>query len=138
MEVIAWRLWELQVEISRSRAVPALARSPSAAPHLPEDGRHPHQEPNGDLSGLPCRYLFAKGPDRFRPDLAGWVSASLGKGVIDYQGLQSQTDPFLTIWRFRLYGGVVLSGDPRAPGEASAQVWALSVRNRPRGLFESS
>ncbi len=83
--------------------------------------------------------LSATGESFFEPFLRGGgqnrASASLGDGLVQYEGVQALHDPFLTIWRFRLYGGVMLGGDPRAPGVASPHLWAMSVREQPREIF---
>jgi hypothetical protein len=53
---------------------------------------------------------------------------NLGGGLILYQGAQALSDPCMTLWRFRLYGGVSFSGDPRMPEEASSDLWAATSR----------
>jgi len=63
---------------------------------------------------------------------------SLGGGLIDYHGVQASANPFLTVWRFRLYGGVAFGGDPQAPGHTSSDLWAISARQPPQGLFDGS
>ena len=62
------------------------------------------------------------------------VRASLGDGLILYQGVQAVDDPCLTLWRYQLYGGIVLGGDPRAPSETSSNIWASTSRRPIRGL----
>jgi hypothetical protein len=56
------------------------------------------------------------------------VVESLGAGLVEYQGAQALDDPSLTIWRFSLYGGVLLGGDPQASTEAPSCIWAISAR----------
>lgn len=63
---------------------------------------------------------------------------SLGGGLIDFHGVQANDNPLLTVWRFRLYGGAAFGGDPNAPGHTSSDLWALSARDRPGGLFDES
>ena len=40
------------------------------------------------------------------------VTANLGEGTFCYEGLQAEEPRELTIWRFSIYGGACLSGDP--------------------------
>jgi hypothetical protein len=64
------------------------------------------------------------------------VSQTLGNNVFRYEGLQSADEPELTIWRFEMYGGLQLAGDPCAPSELPKRVWAMSARNSIPGLFD--
>lgn len=76
--------------------------------------------------------LSATGEALFAPLLRGVVqgrvSVSLGEGEIQYEGAQAESDPFMTVWRFRLYGGVALGGDPAVPGYAARHIWAMSLK----------
>ncbi|GAA4814031.1 hypothetical protein GCM10023232_06870 [Sphingosinicella ginsenosidimutans] len=62
------------------------------------------------------------------------VLESLGGGLIEYEGAQAVNDPFLTIWRYRLYGGVVLT-DLANPNEAPSTIWASSSRSRSQSVL---
>jgi hypothetical protein len=54
------------------------------------------------------------------------VSETLGDGTFRYEGVQSAENPELSVWRFSAFGGLVLSGDPEAPGEISSQIGAMT------------
>ncbi|MFL9841725.1 hypothetical protein ABS767_12185 [Sphingomonas sp. ST-64] len=62
------------------------------------------------------------------------VAVSVGDGLLDYEGAQGVGDPALTIWRFRLYGGVMLA-DGDAPGERLTTIWASSSPQKEQSLF---
>jgi hypothetical protein len=53
---------------------------------------------------------------------------SLGDGVFDYAGLQSVEDPHLTVWKFRVMGGIQTAGDPTAPDEWPEFIWATTSK----------
>ncbi|HLM79420.1 MAG TPA: hypothetical protein VK302_02210 [Terriglobales bacterium] len=64
------------------------------------------------------------GWDFFRQVIASWntpnhVAESLGNGTFSYEGSQAADVPQMTIWRFSLYGPVILAGDPKTPGPVS-------------------
>jgi hypothetical protein len=50
------------------------------------------------------------------------VSGNLGEGTFTFEGVQSEKYPGLTMWRFRIYGGVDFGGDPNVHGAASLAV----------------
>jgi hypothetical protein len=54
------------------------------------------------------------------------VRSNLGEGTFCYEGLQAEEPRELTIWRFSIYGGACLSGDPKAPATTSSQVLAIT------------
>jgi hypothetical protein len=54
------------------------------------------------------------------------VTGDLGEGTFTYEGTQG-ADPELTMWRFRIYGGVDFGGDPNVYGTASL---AIAVTGR--------
>ena len=64
------------------------------------------------------------------------VQESLGKGLILYEGVQGVDNPSLTIWRFQIYGGVVLGGDPDAPDITASDIWAITSPRPIPGLFD--
>lgn len=55
------------------------------------------------------------------------VVGDLGAGTFTYEGAQSKEDPQLTMWRFRIYGGVDFGGDPNVHGPSSL---AIAVTGR--------
>ncbi len=64
------------------------------------------------------------GWDFFRQMIAKWntpkhVVENLGNGTFSYEGFEATDVPQMTIWRFSLYGPVVLVGDPKMPGPVS-------------------
>jgi len=62
------------------------------------------------------------------------VTRSLGDGLINYDGAQATDDPHLTVWRYRVYGGVTLS-DADSPAEMPDTIWASSSRLRSQSVF---
>jgi hypothetical protein len=54
------------------------------------------------------------------------VCENLGNGTFSYEGAQSAETPELSVWRFSVFGGLILSGDPDAPGEISSQIGAMT------------
>jgi hypothetical protein len=54
------------------------------------------------------------------------VREDLGNGTFSYEGVQSAENPELSVWRFSVFGGLILSGDPDAPGEISSQIGAMT------------
>jgi hypothetical protein len=54
--------------------------------------------------------------------------AALGGGVFDYAGLQSREDLCLTVWKFRVMGGIQTSGDPHRPDERPDLIWATTSK----------
>ncbi len=51
-----------------------------------------------------------------------YVSAAPGNGTFLYEGIQDATSPEATAWRFSVYGGLKLGGDPQAPLEESTRL----------------
>ena len=64
------------------------------------------------------------------------ISGSVGNGTFDYEGVQSVADPHVSIWKFRIFGGVKLGGDPDAPDEAPTCVWVTSSGPGTMSLFD--
>lgn len=56
------------------------------------------------------------------------VSQKLGGDTIQYEGVQDLDGPELSLWKFTIYGGVKLTGDP-IPTEHPSLVWGLTCRN---------
>ena len=55
------------------------------------------------------------------------VSGDLGEGTFSFEGAQAPQYPELTVWRFRIYGGVDFGGDPEVYGPSSL---AIAVTGR--------
>jgi len=53
------------------------------------------------------------------------VNIPLGEGTFAYEGIQGDP-PQLSLWKFTIYGGVQLTGDPNAPGHTSSRVYAVT------------
>ena len=66
----------------------------------------------------------------FSMNAAQRVKVDLGNGTFTYEGMQAVDCPQITVWRFEIYGGLVLDGDPDAPNESSTQVGVLSGPRR--------
>lgn len=58
-----------------------------------------------------------------------------GNGAFEYDGVQAVDDPYLSIWRLRLYGGAVLGGDTAKTTDASPRIWAMTSREPAPELF---
>lgn len=94
---------------------------------------------------IPSRYhvgaglLTRAGEEIIAPLLAGnarqRVIRSLGDGLVEYEGAQALDDASLTIWRFSLYGGINLAGDPKICTEAPSRIWAISSRDSTAEIF---
>lgn len=82
--------------------------------------------------------LTERGEEITRPLLAMNAKeravATLADGLIEYKGAQAFDNPALTIWRYRLYGGVLFA-DPNSKGHATKSIWAISAPNPLPGLF---
>jgi hypothetical protein len=50
----------------------------------------------------------------------------LATSTFSYEGVQSAENPELSVWRFSVFGGLTLGGDPEAPGEISSQIGAMT------------
>lgn len=69
------------------------------------------------------RQLF----DRFfRTKALQRVAIDLGKGAVRYEGVQTGSDAQIIAWRFQVYGGLVLAGDPNVPGATTSEIWTFS------------
>jgi hypothetical protein len=55
------------------------------------------------------------------------VSEDLGNGTFSYEGVHSADNAEMSVWRFSAFGGLVMSGDPDAPGEISSQIGAMTA-----------
>lgn len=62
------------------------------------------------------------------------VSRSIGDGLISYEGAQGTDDPNLTVWRYRIYGGIRLS-DAESSGEMPDTIWASSSRKASQSVL---
>ena len=60
--------------------------------------------------------------------------ATLADGLIEYEGAQAFDDPALTIWRYRLYGGLQFA-DAKSRSHATKNIWAISAPGPLPGLF---
>lgn len=58
------------------------------------------------------------------------VQHDLGRGTIHHQGIRSTVDEQLTLWRFQLYGGLQMAGDPQAPDEVAGEIGAMTGTKR--------
>jgi hypothetical protein len=58
------------------------------------------------------------------------VCESLGDGTIDYRGAQGVDRPDISVWHFKLYGGIALAGDPQAPNEEATSIGVFTAPRR--------
>jgi hypothetical protein len=70
----------------------------------------------------------------FRGQGGARVQVTLGDGLVEYEGVQAADDPALSLWRFRLYGGVRLADDPQRTSEAVDMIWGMSAKNLFSGI----
>src|SRR5205823_5428004 len=71
--------------------------------------------------------LTQEGEDAFEQRILNreahpYVSMDLGKGTFLYEGIQDIDSPAVTAWRFSIYGGLKLGGDPEAPLKESTRL----------------
>ncbi len=65
-----------------------------------------------------------------KSNAAARALANLGNGTVEYEGAQGLDRPDVSVWKFRIYGGLVLSGDPSAPGEETSSIGVLTAPKR--------
>ena len=58
------------------------------------------------------------------------INGNLGNHTFVYDGIQGTDSDDISAWRFSIYGGLTLTGDPRAPGEETVQIGALTGPKR--------
>ncbi len=59
-----------------------------------------------------------------------YISKNLGNGTVEYRGSQGLDRPEVTVWQFRLYGGIALAGDPQAPDDRTTSVGVFTGPRR--------
>lgn len=57
---------------------------------------------------------------------AAHVTNDLGEGTFIYEGVQGVDNPAVTGWRFSIYGGLTLGGDPEKPEEGSSVIGVIT------------
>lgn len=72
----------------------------------------------------------------FSLNVAKRIVSDVGDGTFMYEGVQGVDNASITAWRFALYGGLVLGGDPRFPGEGSSIIGAFSGPRRVQHMAE--
>jgi hypothetical protein len=65
------------------------------------------------------------------------VVENLGRGTVQYVGIQAADPPQLTVWQISMYGGLVLSDDRRKADGESVSCTTWWVITGPRELAES-
>lgn len=66
----------------------------------------------------------------FNKNASQRVIVDLGDGTIHYEGVQGVDSPYLSLWKFLVYGGLRLGDDPIAPSEISSLIWGLTGRSK--------
>lgn len=69
----------------------------------------------------------------FRTNNAAHVANDLGQGTFLYEGAQGVDNPAVTAWRFSIYGGLTLGGDPKAPEESTSVLGVMTGPKRVLG-----
>ncbi len=54
------------------------------------------------------------------------VRVNLGESTLSYEGVRAEDPPQLTCWRFSIYGGICVAGDPKAPSVRSMQILGMT------------
>lgn len=62
------------------------------------------------------------------------VTQSLANGLLSYDGAQFIDDPYRSVWRYRVFGGVRLV-DSDHPEEMPDTIWATSTRSTDQSVF---
>jgi hypothetical protein len=62
----------------------------------------------------------------FRAANAQNISNDLGNGTFVYEAVQGADNAFITAWKYSVYGGLTLGGDPKTPNEGSAILGAMT------------
>jgi hypothetical protein len=73
------------------------------------------------------RKFFAR---LFTMKAANRVQQDLGNATVSYDGVQATDNPQLTLWRIQFYGGIVVSGDPKAPNTTSTEIAVITGPKR--------
>lgn len=95
------------------------------------------------VRGLVCYHWQIEIPDTYHVSVGVWtqegeqnmlsylpskgksvVEENYGDGAVEYKGIQAIDDPFLSLWRLKLYGGLKLGGADNKL--ASPNFWAIS------------
>lgn len=63
------------------------------------------------------------------------VTGCVGRNVFEYEGIQSLEHPWVTVWKFKAYGGVQVGGDPGLPAETTNCVYAYTAQSSMGSLF---
>ena len=66
----------------------------------------------------------------FTRNVGARVANDLGNGTFMYEGVQGTDSTSITAWRFAIYGGLSLGGDPRMPHEGSSVIGAFTGPTR--------
>jgi len=64
----------------------------------------------------------------FEMNAANRVSVNLGSGTFEYAGAQGTDDSALSIWRYRVYGGLQMTGDRSHPDVVIQHVGCVTAR----------
>jgi hypothetical protein len=84
-----------------------------------------------DMFGVRAEMLSAAGAkfygDALTMNCQARVSENLGNGTFIYEGAHSADNAEISVWRFSAFGGLVMSGDPDAPGEISSLIGAMTA-----------
>lgn len=66
----------------------------------------------------------------FRVNNTAHVANDLGQGTFLYEGVQGADNPAVTAWRFSIYGGLTLGGNPKAPEEGASVLGVMTGPKR--------
>jgi len=67
--------------------------------------------------------------DLFNKNASKRVRRDLGDGTIIYEGAQGVDSPYLSLWKFLVYGGVKVGDSQSAPLETPTLIWGLTGRS---------
>jgi hypothetical protein len=92
-------------------------------------------------TGVWAGILSAQGEEIFKALLAqngrARVIESVGAGTFTYDGLQGTDIPQLSVWTFRIYGGITLGGDPVEPAAKTSIVGAMTATKEALARFQA-
>jgi hypothetical protein len=88
------------------------------------------ETPTGSAAGesVPLKAPRDKACDAPRWPKAFRVRSDLGNGAFSYEGAQGTDYPEFSIWRFSIFGGLKLCGDPATPSEELVGLGAITAK----------
>lgn len=92
--------------------------------------RHHRQVLLGPDAGVWAGILSKEGERVFRQMLSlngHRITENLGKQTFVYEGVQTSSDPEMSVWLFSVYGGLILGGDPNEPEPKATVIGGITA-----------